>query len=207
MSTSLIPFQFERFTVRTLTDVNGNLLFVAKDVAEAIGYEWNGTARISHVPEEWRGVTSVVTPRGTQEMAVLSEQGIYFFLGRSDKPAALPMQKWVAGEVLPAIRTTGRYMTPGVSQHKVSRSRPSDPIILQRHRADAIISSTLRVGRLLGTEPAVARMIAVEEARRETGIDYRRLLTNRSAQRIPTNAIKSCQFHGCSGRRLPENPQ
>ena len=207
MSTSLIPFQFERFTVRTLTDVNGNLLFVAKDVAEAIGYEWNGTARISHVPEEWRGVTSVVTPRGTQEMAVLSEQGIYFFLGRSDKPAALPMQKWVAGEVLPAIRTTGRYMTPGVSQHKVSRSRPSDPIILQRRRADAIISSTLRVGRLLGTEPAIARMIAVEEARRETGIDYRRLLTNRSAQRIPTNAIKSCQFHGCSGRRLPENPQ
>ncbi len=207
MSTSLIPFQFERFTVRTLTDVNGNLLFVAKDVAEAIGYEWNGTARISHVPEEWRGVTSVVTPRGTQEMAVLSEQGIYFFLGRSDKPAALPMQKWVAGEVLPAIRTTGRYMTPGVSQHKVSRSRPSDPIILQRRRADAIISSTLRVGRLLGTEPAIARMIAVEEARRETGIDYRRLLTNRSAQRIPTNAIKSRQFHGCSGRRLPENPQ
>ena len=201
MSTSLIPFQFERFTVRTLTDVNGNLLFVAKDVAEAIGYEWNGTARISHVPEEWRGVTSVVTPRGTQEMAVLSEQGIYFFLGRSDKPAALPMQKWVAGEVLPAIRTTGRYMTPGVSQHKVSRSRPSDPIILQRRRADAIISSTLRVGRLLGTEPAIARMIAVEEARRETGIDYQWLLPSHNTQMISANAKKSCQFPGCLNRR------
>ena len=42
-------------------------------------------------------------------MISLSEQGLYFFLGRSAKPAALPMQKWIAGEVLPSIRRTGRY--------------------------------------------------------------------------------------------------
>lgn len=78
-----------------------------------LGYKWNGSARIEHVPEEWRGVTSVVTPSGTQEMASLSEQGLYFFLNRSDKPAALPMQKWVAGEVLPTIRKTGGvYLSP-----------------------------------------------------------------------------------------------
>ncbi|MFB8829081.1 Bro-N domain-containing protein [Azotobacter sp. CWF10] len=48
-------------------------------------------------------------PSGVQDMAVLSEQGMYFFLARSDKPTALPMQKWVAGEVLPSIRKTGSY--------------------------------------------------------------------------------------------------
>lgn len=42
-------------------------------------------------------------------MLTLSEQGLYFFLGRSDKPKALPFQKWLAGEVLPAIRKTGKY--------------------------------------------------------------------------------------------------
>ena len=66
--------------------------FVAKDVCEALGYQWNGAARIAHVPEEWKRVTSVVTLRGDeQNMQLLSEQGLYFFLGRSDKPAALPL--------------------------------------------------------------------------------------------------------------------
>ena len=92
--------------VRTFRDKAGEPLFVAKDVALALGYEWNGNARIAHIPAEWRGVTSVVTPSGTQEMVVLIEQGLYFFLGRSDKPKALPFQKWLTGEVLPAIRKT-----------------------------------------------------------------------------------------------------
>lgn len=42
-------------------------------------------------------------------MLCLSEQGLYFFLGRSDKPAALPYQKWIASEVIPSIRKTGSY--------------------------------------------------------------------------------------------------
>lgn len=109
----LIPFEFDSRKIRIVQDDNGEPLFVAKDVAEALGYAWNGTARIEHVPEEWRGVTSVVTPYGTQEMAVLAEQGFYFFLGRSDKPGALPLQKKVAGEILPSIRKTGSYgVTP-----------------------------------------------------------------------------------------------
>ncbi len=100
----LIPFSFDDHLVRVLRDENGNPLFVAKDVALALGYQWSGIRNIQHVPEEWRGVESVSTPSGAQDMHVLTEQGLYFFLGRSDKPAALPFQKWTAGEVLPALR-------------------------------------------------------------------------------------------------------
>ena len=88
---------------------DGEPWFVARDVAEALGYTWSGS-RIAHVPDEWKGVTSVVTPGGTQEVATLSEPGLYFFLGRSDKPAALPYQKWIAGDVAPSIRRTGGYL-------------------------------------------------------------------------------------------------
>lgn len=112
---NLVPFSFKGALVRVVTDDLGEPWFVAKDVAEQLGYAWNGTSRIEHVPELWRGVTSVVTPSGNQQMAVLSEQGLYFFLGRSDKPGALPLQMWVAGEVIPSIRKTGSYqraMTP-----------------------------------------------------------------------------------------------
>jgi len=58
--------------LRTITK-DGEPWFVAKDVAEVLGYTWNGNARIAHVPPEWRGATSVVTPSGTQNMSILSE--------------------------------------------------------------------------------------------------------------------------------------
>ncbi|MCO6160649.1 phage antirepressor KilAC domain-containing protein [Asaia lannensis] len=102
-------FVFAEREVRTVM-VAGENVWLAKDVAESLGYSWNGTSRVKHVPEEWRGVTSVVTPSGEQEMTFLTEAGLFFFLNRSDKPAALPFQKWVAGEVLPAIRKSGGYM-------------------------------------------------------------------------------------------------
>lgn len=101
--------EFENHPVRMWQDYKGELVIVAKDVAEALGYEWNGAARVAHVPEEWKVVTSVVTTFGTKDTICLTEQGLYFFLGRSDKPAALPFQKWLAGDVLPSIRKTGGY--------------------------------------------------------------------------------------------------
>ena len=55
-------------------------------------------------------------------MVVLIEQGLYFFLGRSDKPKALPFQKWLTGEVLPAIRKTGGYGTPQTENEILSRA-------------------------------------------------------------------------------------
>ena len=38
-----------------------------------------------------------------------TEQGLYFFLGRSDKKKALPYQMWIADDVVPSIRKTGAY--------------------------------------------------------------------------------------------------
>ena len=109
MSNGIQPFAFEDHLVRTILDDGGEPWFVAKDVALALGYQWNGFKNVQHIPEEWRGVESVSTPSGEQQMLTLSEQGLYFFVARSDKPVALPFQKWLAGEVLPALRRTGRY--------------------------------------------------------------------------------------------------
>jgi len=119
----LAVFRYEDKAVRTV-ELNGEPWFVAKDIAEGLGYRWDGTGTIQHVPEEWRGVGSVPTPSGEQSMAVLSEQGVYFFLARSNKQAALPFQKWIAGEVIPSIRKTGRYEAP----------QSEDAIILQSMR-------------------------------------------------------------------------
>lgn len=108
-------FDFETAAVRTLHD-DGEVFFVAKDVCELLGYVWNGAAAVKNVPAEWKGVRSVLTPSGNQEMTVLHEQGLYFFLARSDKPKAVPFQKWIAGEVIPSIRKTGAYVVPAAEQ-------------------------------------------------------------------------------------------
>lgn len=94
-----------------MVEQNGEPWFVAKDVAMALGYaSTNMPTVFQAVPEEWKGSNRITTLGGEQDVLTISEQGLYFFLGRSDKPAALPYQKWIAGEVVPSIRRTGGYL-------------------------------------------------------------------------------------------------
>jgi prophage antirepressor-like protein len=109
MSNAVMPFVFDGACIRVFPQGEPSFCVVAKDVCEALGIVWNGAPAINHVPDEWKGVRSVLTPRGAQEMLTLTEEGLYFFLGRSDKPKALPFQKWVYGDVVPSIRKTGQY--------------------------------------------------------------------------------------------------
>ncbi len=51
----------------------------------------------------------MMTFSGVQEMAIVSESGLYSLIIRSRKPIAKPFQKWVTREVLPSIRKTGSY--------------------------------------------------------------------------------------------------
>lgn len=110
-------FKNNEFAVRTVQD-NGEIWFVAKDVAQALGYGVDGgTGKyFAHVPSQWTGGKriSVRSENGVEqerEILCLTEQGLYFFLGRSDKPKALPYQMWIAGDVVPSIRKHGAYMT------------------------------------------------------------------------------------------------
>ncbi|MDR3138453.1 MAG: hypothetical protein LBT95_02140 [Treponema sp.] len=109
----LVNFAYEGREVRTFMR-DGEPWWVGKDVAEVLGYASSNMVQIfSHVPGEWKGSNPIATPSGVQNMLCLSEPGLYFFLGRSNKPTASPFQKWIAGEVIPSIRRTGSYSLPG----------------------------------------------------------------------------------------------
>lgn len=106
-------FNFSGHTIRIIVR-DSEPWFVAKDVMAALGYSGHSApAKVcEHIPEEWKGVNPIHTLGGQQKLLCLSEPGLYFFLGRSDKQTALPFQKWVYGEVLPSIRKTGGYEQP-----------------------------------------------------------------------------------------------
>ncbi len=106
---SIQVFNNPDFSVRTFTDEDGTIWFVAKDVAEALEYSRSDSNLFLNVPDIWKGTKRIRTPGGMQDMTCLTEQGLYFFLGRSDKPKALPYQMWIAGEVVPSLRATGSY--------------------------------------------------------------------------------------------------
>ncbi|NWA68013.1 BRO-N domain-containing protein [Pseudomonas reactans] len=113
-ASNVIPFNFGKQRVRTLL-VDGDPWFSVQDILRSLDYtdSYKPARAAAHVPDQWKGVHRLHTPGGTQQMLMLSEQGLYFFLGRSDKPKALPFQMWIAGEVLPDIRRTGRYEDHG----------------------------------------------------------------------------------------------
>lgn len=120
MNAEIIPFEFESSasSIRVI-DIDGEPWFVAKDVMVALEYAEASLGgivdKLSHVPEAWKCLHPMETIRGTKDLWCLSEPGLYFFVGRSDKPKALPFQMWVAGEVLPSLRQRGYYgeLKPG----------------------------------------------------------------------------------------------
>ena len=124
MTNELAVFSSGDFQARTFTDEDGTIWVVAKDVAQSLGYSEASisqmTALTQSVPDIWKGRKRIMTPGGEQEMLCLTEQGLYFFLGRSDKKAALPYQIWVADKVVPSIRKHGIYMTPQKAEEIIS---------------------------------------------------------------------------------------
>ena len=134
MEKGLQVFSYEGQQLRTVEE-NGTVWFVAKDIAQALEYSYWQPNIVAHVPEIWKGIKRINTPGGEQEMLCLTENGVYFFLGRSDKAKAVPYQMWIAGDVVPSIRKHGMYVTP--SKVEDILSNPDAFIeVLQAYKAE-----------------------------------------------------------------------
>lgn len=109
-------FQNPEFGRVRIVEVNGEAWMVGKDVAEALGYKNPRQALASNVEVEDRGVHSVDTPSGEQEMTIINESGLYSLVLSSKLPNARKFRRWVTTEVLPTVRRHGAYMTPETLQ-------------------------------------------------------------------------------------------
>ena len=114
MTTNLTQFAFQQNQVRVLM-LDNNPWFVAMDVCKILDLE-NTSRAIARLKDYEKGVTIVNTPGGNQEMAIISEPGLYRLVLTSRKPEAEPFQDWVCQEVLPQIRKTGSYQAKPKSE-------------------------------------------------------------------------------------------
>lgn len=109
-------------SVRTVV-VDGDPWFVGKDVASALGYGEGKSpvnAVANHVDDEDKGVTEMMTPKGSQKTIIINESGLYSLILSSKLPSAKKFKRWVTSEVLPAIRKIGKYQTAEVEKRELT---------------------------------------------------------------------------------------
>lgn len=95
-----------------VVELEGEIFFVGRDVAIALGYAKPENALAAHVPSKYKKVTPIQgTLGGTQNMTVINEAGLYKLVMRSKLPNAEKFSDWTCEEVLPSIRKHGVYMT------------------------------------------------------------------------------------------------
>ena len=104
-TTQLTPFQFDSTRVRTITDDQGSIWFVAADVCEALKIRNNREA-ISRLDDDEKGISRLATIGGKQSLTIINESGLYSLILTSRKPEAKAFKKWITSEVLPSIRDT-----------------------------------------------------------------------------------------------------
>ena len=113
----VIPFIYDESPVRVILDEAGEPWWVAKDICRILGVI-NTAQATEYLDDDEKGISKTYTPGGEQEMAIISESGLYTLLIRSNKPQAKPFRRWVTHDVLPSIRKTGAYAEPTHSQNQ-----------------------------------------------------------------------------------------
>lgn len=118
-TTGVVQFDFDTLALRVAMR-DGEPWFVAADVCAALGLTWKtgGAGSTGALDDDEKGVSSIDTPGGQQEVTIINESGLYTLILRcrdAVKQGSAPhrFRKWVTSEVLPAIRKTGAYAMPG----------------------------------------------------------------------------------------------
>ncbi|HML83296.1 MAG TPA: Bro-N domain-containing protein [Thiomonas arsenitoxydans] len=122
-------FNFENLPVRTINR-NGEVWFVAADVCAALEVG-NPRQAVTRLDDDERDTFRVADSLGRQQdTIVINESGLYALIMTSRKEEAKRFKRWVTHDVLPAIRTTGKYEAkPGRGRRAVTQQARQVPLL------------------------------------------------------------------------------
>lgn len=128
---NLTVFNNEEFGEIRTVQINEDVWFVGKDVAQALGYSDTADAIRTHVDEEDKHhvkVGEIPTLKTSNYGAYLiNESGVYALVFGSKLESAKKFKHWITSEVLPQIRKTGSY---GVAK------TPTEMLVLMAQELD-----------------------------------------------------------------------
>ena len=117
--------------IRMAVDENQKIWFVASDIAKVLEYK-DATHLIRGLDDDECALhivessSEVSKARKTQEMAVITESGLYHVLLNAKTERAKPSRRWVTDEVLPQIRKTGSYVPQVVNAAPTAKQQRTD---------------------------------------------------------------------------------
>lgn len=143
---NIVPFRFESYSIRVVTSTKGEIWFVGKDIAAALGYADEADAISKHCKRSkpLKDITSGVLPEGLPGNAkLIQEPDMYRLIMRSKLPSAEKFEAWVFEEVLPSIRKTGSY---SISQARAQLARDTARLEYQP-MTDALKEEREKIGK------------------------------------------------------------
>ncbi|BCZ75878.1 phage antirepressor [Acetobacter phage phiAX1] len=106
--TEITLFRFENKPMASVIDSSGDAWFSAPDACRILEIA-NVTNALRVLDEDEKGLHTMKTLGGEQQVNCVSEPGLYKLISRSRKPEAKRFDRWVRHDVLPEIRKTGGY--------------------------------------------------------------------------------------------------
>lgn len=161
-------FTYSGQQVRTVV-IDGEPWFVAADVASHLGYSAT-SAMTRSLDDDERGVRTLHTPSGDQDMTVITEAGLYAAIIRSTIPAAKAFKRWITHEVIPALRRTGTYTVQPSETPEQFFARALTMANLVLEQKDAVIAELEPKAEAYDRIAGSDTLIKVEVAARKAGI-------------------------------------
>ena len=109
-----MSFTFGDTSIRIVKNAEGEPLFVAVDVAKAIGIQ-NSRQAVATLDDDQKADVCITYTSGKKTLAAVTESGLYQLIFSGRKEAARKFSRWVTDEVLPQIRRTGSYVPEPLS--------------------------------------------------------------------------------------------
>lgn len=191
MNTQLAPFSFEGQSLRVITDEQGQPWFVAADVLASLQLDRKALERLD---ADEKGVSSIHTLGGDQDMTTVNEPGLYALILGSRKAEAKRFKRWVTHDVIPAIRKTGSYLTPGTL---ATLPAPT------HDRVSAILLIGEAVAKVPGVKAGIAAAAMLTCIQENTGITTEVLRRALPAANEPMCALNATQL----GKLLNRSPK
>jgi len=94
--------------VRTV-EIDGEIWFVASDVAKILGYSNLSDAISRHCKPKGIVKHDIPTTGGNQSVTLINEPNVYRLIIKSSLPSSEKFEQWVFEEVIPSIRKKGFY--------------------------------------------------------------------------------------------------
>lgn len=164
-NTNIEIFNSAEFGRVRIIEEDGNYLFCAKDVAEALGYAVPRKAIHDHCRYVLkRNVPHPQSESKMVQMLFVSEGDVYRLIVHSKLPSAERFERWVFDEVLPSLRKNGIYITdPLVKQFARDPDFAHAVVDALYAQTDRVVQQAMYIKDFIDPEGGVSLRVAAKQ--------------------------------------------